>query len=341
MSEVADTMLGHQQHFTMLDRTATLMSWALAGALFLTVGWLTMAPDDPLGAVSFLTRDNALMMVIQIAALAGVVSALATVIAGRRLTDVGTFAVALGLALVSLRGGTAEYLLVQGAEVSATFEHTLAIRFAVEAAGWFVVIVVAILVASAVQHWCFGSLEDSPPPPTRAPHGEMPTLAGYDIPRLSGNWLGVSVDRQTAPMEGAKHALTVIAVTLAAMAVLSFGLSARSIRHGQVCFVVAASVCIAVYVAYRSIPVRSALWSILAVAVTALVAYAWALLRPAVPGSPPNIPACHFLRILPVQFISVGAAAALGTFWYIFTPPSDAGTSRRAAPQISQPKGRR
>lgn len=341
MSDVANTMMGHQHHSTMLDRTATLMSWVLAGALFLTVGWLTMAPDDPLGAVSFLARDKALMMVVQIAALAGVVSALATVIAGRRLTDVGTFAVALGLALVSLRGGTAEYLLVQGVEISATFERTLAIRFAVEAAGWFVVMVVAIFVASAVQHWCFGSSEDSSPSSTRAPHGGTPTLAGYDIPRLSANWLGLSVDRRTAPTEGAKHALTVIAVTLAAMAVLSFGLSARSIRHGQVCFVVAASVCIAVYVAYRSIPVRSALWSILAVAVTALVAYAWALLRPAAPGLPPSVPSCHFLRILPVQFISVGTAAALGTFWYVYAPPSDTSTSRRAAPQISQAKGRR
>lgn len=351
MSNVANTMTGQRHHFTMFDRTATLASWALAGALFLTVGWLTMAPDDPLGAVSFLTRDNALMMIVQLAALAGVVSALATVIAGRRLTDVGTFAVAIGLALVSLRGGTAEYLLLEGADASgaspppmyigATFERSLAVRFAVEAVGWFVVIAVAVLVACVVQHWCFGSSEDPDPSAGGAPRGEAPTLAGYDIPRLSANWLAVSPDRQTAPMEGVKHTLTVVAVTLAAMAVLSFGLSSRSIRHGQTCFVVAASVCIAVYVAYRSIPVCSVLWSILAVAVTAMVGYGWALLRPTVASLPPNVPSCHFLRILPIQFISVGTAAAIATLWYVYTPPSAPSASRQSHSQISQAKGRR
>lgn len=341
MSDAADTMTDHRHHFSTFDRTATLVSWVLACALFLTVGWLTIAPDDPLGAVSVLTRQGALMMVLQIAALAGVVSALATIIAGRRLTDVGIFAVALGLALVSLRGGTAEYLLMQGAEVSATSERSLAIRFAVETLGWFMVMVVAIVVASVVQRWCFGSVSDDAPSADHPPSGETLTLAGCDIPRLSASWLAVSTDRQTAPMDGLKHTLTVVAVGLAAMAVLSFGLSTRSIRHGQTCFIVAAAVCIAVYVAHRAIPVRSVLWSILAVGVTALVGYAWAILQPAAPGLPPNVPSCHFLRILPVQFISVGTAAALGTFWYVYAPPSDHHTSCPTASQKAPVKGRR
>ena len=341
MSDAADMMTERRHHFSVFDRTAMLMSWVLACALFLSVGWLTMAPDDPLGAVSVLTRDGAFMMIVQIAALAGVVSALATIIAGQRLTDVGTFAVALGLALVSLRGGTAEYLLMQGAAVSATSERALAVRFAIEALGWFLVTVVAVLVASVVQRWCFGSLEDDATSAGHPPGGEIPTLAGCDIPQLSESWLAVSAGRQTAPRDGLKHTLTVIAVGLAAMAVLSFGLSSRSIRHGQTCFVVAASVCIAVYIAYRSVPVRSVLWCILGVGMTALIGYVWALVRPAVPGLPPNIPSCHFLRILPVQFISVGTAAALALFWYVYTPPSDTSTSRREGPPASPVKGRR
>jgi hypothetical protein len=125
------------------------------------------------------------------------------------------------------------------------------------------------------------------------------------------------------------------------MALLSVGLSTRVIQHGQACFVVAAGVCAAVYVASRSVPVRSALWSLLAVGLMALVGYVWAGLRPAAPGLPPNIPSSHFLRILPVQFISVGTAAALSTFWYVFQPASDGGSSRKATARTSSGKGRR
>ena len=341
MSDVSDTMTAHRPNLSALDRTATLVSWALAGALFLTIGWFAMEPDDPLGAVSLLTRRGTLMMVIQAAALAGVVGGLATVIVGWRLTDAGPFAVSLGLAAVSLRGATAEYLLVQGAEVSPTFERGLAWRFAVEAVGWFLVVIVAVVVSSAVRHWCFGRSDGSRPPGGDGPSGAAPTIAGYDIPYLSSRWFAVGAGRRTAATDGVVHTLTVTGVGLAAMALLSVGLSTRVIQHGQACFVVAAGVCAAVYVACRSVPVRSALWSLLAVGLMALVGYVWAGLRPAAPGLPPNIPSSHFLRILPVQFISVGTAAALGTFWYVFQPASDGRSSRKAAARTSSGKGRR
>ena len=341
MSDAANTMTDHRHHFGVFDRTVTLTSWALAGALFLTVGWLTLAPDDPLGAVSVLARHGALVMIVQIAALAGVVSALATVIAGRRLADVGTFAVALGLALVSLRGATTEYLLVQSAETPGPSERGLALRFAVEAVGWFGVAFIALFVAAVVQRWCFTASADRFASTKRSPTTTIPTLAGYDIPLISAGWLGVAADRQTIPRDGLAHTFTTVAVGFAAMSVLSFGLADRSIRHGQSCFLVVAAVCIAVYVAQRVIPVRSVLWSILAVGVLALVGYVWAFLRPASPGLPPNIPASNFLRILPVQFIAVGVASAVGMFWYACEPTPESTASRHHAPPKSPDKGRR
>jgi len=341
MSDAANMMTDHRHHFSVFDRTATVTSWALAGALFLTVGWLTMAPDDPLGAVSVLARDGALVMIVQIAALAAVVSALATVIAGRRLVDVGTFAVALGLALVSLRGATAEYLLLQSAEVPGASQRGLALRFAVEAIGWFGVTLIAMCVASVVQRWCFAASADSFASTDRGRAATTPTLAGYDIPRISAGWLQVAPDRQTTPRDGLAHTITATAIGFAAMSVLSFGMSARSIRHGQSCFLVVAAVCIAVYVAQRAIPVRSVLWSILAVGSLALIGYLWAILRPASPGLPPNVPASHFLRILPLQFIAVGTASAVGMFWYVSEPPPESTPSRRDGPPKSPTKGRR
>ena len=118
---------------------------------------------------------------------------------------------------------------------------------------------------------------------------------------------------------------------LVAIGVLSAGLSSRSIQHGQECVVVAAGVCIACYFAHRMVPVQSTLWSILAVGLTALAAYLWAGVRPAGSGLPQNIPSSHFLRVLPLQFISVGTAAAIAMFWYMYAPEPPKPARRKAA----------
>ena len=140
-----------QPRLTLLDKTATFGSWLIAGAVFMTVGWIAMEPDDPQGAVSVLSRSGAAMMVVQAAALAAVTAGIATVIAGRRLADVGTFAAAVGLAVVSLRGATVTHLLLREAETSATFERSLAVKFAFETVGWFMVVIVALHAAGAAS----------------------------------------------------------------------------------------------------------------------------------------------------------------------------------------------
>ncbi len=312
--------MAQRQQPGFMDRTATLASWVLGGALFLTVGWFAVEPDDPLGPVSVCARHDALMMLIQAAALAGVVAGLATIIAGRRVADIGTFTATLGLAAVSVRGATAEYFLVRGADASQTSERALAGYFAVEGIGWFVVVIVAVGVSTLVMHWCFDRTDERDPNRADPSALTMPALAGYDVPRFSTRCFGISADRQTLSVNGIRHTLVATAVALAAMAVLSAGLSSRSIQHGQVCFVVAAAVFIGTYIAFRITPVRSALWPILSVVLLATVGYLWAVVRPRAAGFPPNIPSSHFLRVLPIQFISVGTAAALVSFWYVYVP---------------------
>jgi hypothetical protein len=323
----------------LLDRAATTASWVLGGALFLTVGWFAMEPDDPLGPVSAYARQGGLMMLTQAAALSGVAAGLATLIAGRRVADIGTFAASLGLAAVSVRGATAEYLLLRGADASETFEHSLAWSFAIEAVGWFLVVLVAIGVSALVMRWCFGSMETPDSTRTGASPGVGRTLAGFDVPRVSARFFGVSGERQTVTIDGVHHMLITTGVGLAAMAVLSAGLRWRSIQDGQVCFVVAAAVFIGTYAACRMVPVRSALWSILAVGLIALVGYLWAALRPEVTGLPPNIPSSHFLRILPIQFIAVGTTAALMAFWYVSVPDSEANSGPGDGGRAPERKG--
>jgi hypothetical protein len=307
-------MTEHGRHLTFLDKTATWVSWALAGAIFLTVGWLAMAPDDPLGAVSVLTRHGAWMMLLQAAGLAAVTAALAAVIAGRRLPEVGTLAAALGLAAVSLRGATAGSLLIEWAEVAPVSQSSLPLQLALEAIAWFTIIFLARGFSIGVGQWCFGD-------------------------RSCGTALEQWARPKDSMADGLKHTFLAGGAALLTFKILSAGLSTRSVQHGQACFVVAASVCIGLYLAYWVVPVRSAVWSILSVPLLAVGGYVWARFGPAPGGLPASVPASHFLRVLPIQYISVGTAAAVAMFWYLVHPElRSANPSHFSSPHAS-PEG--
>ncbi len=317
MSQTHDTIRLHRFGAELLDRITVSAAWGLGVALFLTIGWTAMSPDDPLGPISLLAKGDGLFMFIQAAALAAVATSLATVIAGSRLPEIGTFAGALGLCVVTLRGATAEYLLVHGADTSESFERMLAIKFTAESIAWFLVVLVLIAAATWVAHWCHQSGPEESSKLADDRGAPSPILAGTDFILMRRARYSQQSSDGTPVTVGIRHTIIATGVGLATMAILSAGLTPRMIQHGQVCFVVAASVFAGTYFAYRSAPVRSALWSISAVGCMAIVAYVWAALRPTITGLPPNIPSSHFLRILPIQFIAIGTASAVASFWYV------------------------
>jgi len=260
---------------------------------------MALAPDDPGGAVSVLTHVGSIGMFVQAAALAGVAGAVATIMAGRRVPEAGTFAAAIGFAVVSLRGSTVTELLLSCADVPGMSQRLLALKLAAETLVWFVVVLFAMFVSVQVGRWYFSADR-----------------------RARVTMMGTATRRQ-----GLRHTITTCTVGLVAISLLSAGLHERSIQHGQVCFVIALSVATGVYVAFRRGPVDSPLWSILAVPGIAVLGYLWAAVRPLSVGLPPNLPSSHFLRALPIQYVSVGTAAALVTYWYArrrgigFPPP--------------------
>lgn len=322
MSDVSGALMTeHGHHLSFLDRAANWLAWALAGTIFLTVGWFAMAPDDPLGAVSVLTRRGAWSMLLQAAGLAAVTAALATVIAGRRLPEVGTFAAALGLAAVSLRGGTAGHLLIQWADVAPLKQSGLSLKLAMESIAWFVIIFIARGFSIAIRHWCFGGGGAQ----TNEPHA----LSSDELPRGA-----------TFAIHGVKHSLVAGGAALVIFKILSAGLSTRSVQHGQACFVVAASVCIALYLASWIAPVRSALWSILSVPLLAVGGYVWASFGSARDGLPASVPTSPFLRVLPIQYIAVGTAAAVTMFWYLNHPQRHSAGQGHSSPMPAPPEGR-
>lgn len=326
MNEATAVSSLHREPLGFVDRIVTLLSWGVGGAVFLTIGWHAMAPSDPLAPVSVMSRANGPAMVLQAAGLAAVCAALATILAGRKLIDVGTFAVALGLSMVSLRGGTASAMLQQHAAADRAFEHALAWKFVVETVGWSVVMVVALLASAAIMSWVFTKPEMAEKHAKQAsmPGFEPDAPGGLDLPWLSTMVFGDAARDRTSPVEGVKHAILCAGAGLVALSALSASLTSRSIEHGQVCFVIAASVFIASSVAHRVVPVRSVCWSILGVVLMAVLAYLWAAVRPLQTSLPPYVPSSHFLRILPLQFVAVGVAAAIAAAWYSVAPEHEA-----------------
>jgi hypothetical protein len=247
-----------------------------------------------------------------------VAAAIGTVIIGRKLPEAGTFAAALGLMIVSLRGGTMEFLLVRTADDSQATVRGLALKLAVEAVGWAFVVAMAVAASAIVSRW-FQRPDEHRLSPEPDDDNEL-LLAGWDVPLL-GTLLGRPRScAGTSPADGMRHTAIATVVMLVAQRVFGTGLYDRVVTHGQACFVVAASACVGTYVAFRYAPVRSALWAILAALSTPVLGYLLAAITSgsstATPALPVNIPPSHFMRALPIQGVAVGCAAAIATFWW-------------------------
>lgn len=328
---IAELTMADTPHLSLFQKAVTLISWSLAVALFLTVGWSVMRPDDPQGAVSLLSRSGGAVMFLQALILATGAAALVALMAGRYLSEVGTFAAALGLVVVSLRGDSIAALIVGYAEATRGYEQSLALNLALESLAWFVVILLSMIAsAMAIRYVLPGSagVEESE---SEDRAFAVFHSAAYDMPGIGKSLFAARGSSQTAPSEGLRHTLVATFVGLLTIAGLSAGLSTRMITHGQTCFIVAAGMMFATYVANRVSPVRSLLWSFLAVPLVAIIGLVWAALRPAETQLPAILPSSHYLRILPIQYIAVGTAAIVVASWYLYVP----GTESREAPGAS------
>ncbi|MFQ5495586.1 MAG: hypothetical protein ACE5EX_09415 [Phycisphaerae bacterium] len=342
MTETASIYEMQPQPIGFLDKLAALAAWGVGAAVFLTVGWVVMEPADPRAPLSVMARPDGWSMLLLAAVMAAVAGGLATMIAGRRLVDVGVFAMGLGLALVSFRGSTVEYLLILQPEPALGFERGLALRFLLESLGWVLVALVALVASTAVRRWVLGVSPQDRNPDSRS--GSSPSADPDEIGALTAaddlGWVGREQARRTPAVDGLKHTAIAAGVAFVGVAIFSAGLSGRSVQHAQVCFVVAASVFMGTYTAYRFVPVRSALWPMLSVLTLVVAGYVWAALRPTAGVRPPSIPASPFLRVLPLQFVSVGLSAAVATFWYVYFPvaPDRAGPRPQRSAHRPRPR---
>jgi hypothetical protein len=273
------------RHLTLLGKLSLWASWGVAAGIFLTLGWMAMAPDDPLGAVSLLTRSRPASMWLQAAALALVTAIIGTILVGRTLAFAGPFAAAVGLALVSARAGTAEALLIAARSPGGAGTRQLAMQMAFEAIAWIGVLAMTFVLGEATVRWCH--------------------------PKSTGN----TTIATTANKPAFLFAAVALVFSLLAFNILGAGMHNRDIRHTQVFFVVGASSWIGSYFAFRFVPILSMAWYFAASILLALIGYGWAAMQADSSDLPLSVPPSIYLRVLPVQFAAVAVAGSIAGYW--------------------------
>lgn len=299
-------------HLRLIDRLVALVAWSLAIAIFFTIGWRVLRPVDPQGAVSMITCRHPWLMVAQMAALGMVTAALATVLVGRKLADAGVFATCLGIAVANLRADTLGALLISLADSGGETPPNIAAGFLFEAIIWFAIVVLAMVTSGLVLRWCFGQGDS---------HGfsVLSTMAVADMPLISGVLSERDADEHVAKLRtGVSHMLLTAVIAFALIGVLSTGVPARPIQHGQVYFSIAAAFCIAGYFAHGKFPARTPFWTCLAVPLVSVIAYLWVMLLDFSQGSqlPPSIPHSTYLRALPLEYVTLGTLGSILAFWW-------------------------
>ena len=324
-------LIKHQNPLRWTEKAILVASLSACAALFLSIGWQVMAPEDPHGAVSLWAHSSFFAMFIQAVALTVVATAIATAMIGTRIPDIGIFAACLGLAMVTLKGDTAEYLLINIAEGNQSAEKMLAGQLAIESILWCVLVLLAMITSGAALHWCFGingqTHNDAPKTVQDNKGISLMNLAISDCPFLSKP-LGIQPvkflkNSAADDWAGAKTTAITTVVSAFVFTVFIAPSSPRSIQHGQTWFAVFAAFYIGVWASKRFASCRTPFWSLLAIPATSVLGYIWTMLQGELPAryaNLANIPASAFLRALPLTFVSVAAMGVLFAFWTVAEP---------------------
>jgi len=289
------------------------VAWAVGVAIFHMVGSLTLRPVDPHGPVSLLTIGHPWRMVAEVLALAIVVGAIATLIAGRWFPDMGAFAVGLGLGVVALHGDNMTYLLMRDGG-----GRSICLSLIGEALLWSALMAAAMLASAFVARWFEGetSAGSRDADDVVSIRGRMAAAGAPGVGRaLCG---GIVRDDVTDRRTGVRHLALVVIVALVLISVFSSGRGDRAIRHGQACFAVVAAFYVATNRAQMYFATRSTFWACAAVPVVCLLAYgiSWIRAHPSVlVDNLASVPVSNYLRILPITYVAFGVPAVLLAHW--------------------------
>jgi len=307
-----------QMHFWEKLRATAICALLLIPVL--TVVWWFAGPRDPLGAVTIVYHDRPWLALPVVLIYAIVGSSLATLLMGGRLGDFGVFAVGVGLAGLSLRGGDLSTLLQYEA-------GTASARGAVHGTLAFDVLLWTLVMAAGYAACVITEACAGFDGPGRGKAETSAKSSKASPPGFLSRWLKVAAARNGTSPEWRielRHGLTTLVVTVV-IAIVTIRMAAGRldgpVHAGQVCFAIGLGFWLGAIAASQFCRPAFSAWCCLAVPVVALVGHLGVWMGPELPAQlaryndivtmVPN----GLARGLPVAYLAVGpAAAVLGTW---------------------------
>ena len=292
----------------LLRRTRYVIAIAVAALLFCTLGWSVAAPPGQEGGVSLMAWPNhGLVMGLSLAVIVIVSTIVCTLLVHPDSPHMGLFCTLLGMAGLSIRGGTI-HMLVQYAQITGTYAH-IAQLLAVECAQWAILLLIAEAFTRVLHNQFFANTHWI----VRArPDAGHAILAQSRLRHAVGVSQTVSQTLKTDKIQGWPVIPLAVIWSMAIATILLYVLM-QSQAKGQVLMASFIAFLVSTLCAYLAFPRVPIVALLLAVPLTAGLLYLYGMHMPTLY---PGHAAFFAARALPIDYVSAGGAAAiLGYYW--------------------------
>ena len=317
-------------HTPLILKIKIALALAIAAALFAFVAWPATVPADPTEGLTISLHAQPIRAAAIYLALALVATILAYLVGRTHGSDIAMAAAPAGLTALALFTPETLTLLLHYRPIAG--RASLLHHFMADAGIWFLIVLIACLLAKMLPRVFKRSTADQSPAPNEKPHTQKkPAFSLVPNPCLNG-LLALSICTVTA--------LIVLKLTAVSGKVyLGPGQSVAATvtpQKGQIVFAVAAALFLGALAAHQLAHPKLA-YLLPTPLIVAFLTYALAarqeVLRPLVDAAGAFVPASHAASaILPVQFIGIGTLALLAGFW----TSRRSHRNRRIAAQLSQ-----
>ena len=288
-------------------RTRYLFAITVSALLFWYLGWHLVAPPPEVSGISLLiwTRSSGLFIAVGLVFLIMLVSAICTLLVHPDSPHMGLFCALIGLAGLSIRGGTST-MIIRVAQVSGApgYANT-SLALAVECVQWAILFLIAEMFVRMLHDRFFANIHWLS---RTGPGHTSESLNKFAATREAvGVSLAVSQALKTATLRRRIAAPIAVAISGVIAYVLLYVLLQTPLK-GQVffaCFVAFFGSTALSYLAFPRVP---ALAFLLAVPLTAAVGY---FLGRNDMGIYPGYGGSFFTRALPIDFIATGVPGAI------------------------------
>lgn len=298
----------------LLRRTRYVVAIAVAALLFSLVGWHFAAPHPAMGGVSLLVWQNGLVAALVLAVLLLVATGICSLLVHPDSPHMGLFCALLGMAALSIKGGTIHMLVQYALEPRL---HTplpgmtyprLGQLLLIECIQWAFIVFIAEVFARFLHDRVFSNTRwitrHSPDLPIEALRSHRLAPHGHGLLGHAHGWAKVLQTDKLPRMAAAPLAL----LLNAALAVLLLKVFLQSEDKGQVLIGLFASFTLSTVVSYLLFSQAPMHAFLLALPVAAGVGYFWgSTVSPAYPGHA----GFFMMRALPIDYFTAGMAGVI------------------------------